>query len=333
MSPLFSRRAQGPLTRRGHLPSELWLDQPGAHREIEGRLALETLTPDEAEKLHKWVDDGYLTLSIDVDAGVYADIDATVERLWREKPSSVVYAYQGPLKVFAAGDEERERRPSYRIADLHSVSSGALALYLQPQIFHYVELVFGCKAVATQSLYFEYGSQQALHRDPVYVHTSPANHLLASWTALEDIGPECGPLCYVPGSHRLPYYPLRKRDHRLRVGHDEARLPAAQEFDRRECRKRGLEERVFTCARGEVLVWHTSLLHGGSKPRDPTQTRKSFVTHYTTLGNYHHRRQTFVERVTEGGGEPIERTRAVGTSHVLTQDGCHGFASPLAAHD
>src|SRR6266516_4337125 len=72
--------------------------------------------------------------------------------------------------------------------------------------FRFVELIFGAPAIAFQSLYFEYGSQQGLHRDPMFVVTDPPSHLLASWVALEDITPDSGPLAYVPGSQHLPWY-------------------------------------------------------------------------------------------------------------------------------
>ena len=39
-----------------------------------------------------------------------------------------------------------------------------------------VELIYGEPAIAFQSLYFEYGSQQGLHRDPMFVFTEPIRH-------------------------------------------------------------------------------------------------------------------------------------------------------------
>ena len=73
-------------------------------------------------------------------------------------------------------------------------------------MFRMVELIYDQPAISFQSLYFEYGSQQALHRDPMFVVTDPPSHLLASWVALEDIAPDSGPLAYVPKSHRLPWF-------------------------------------------------------------------------------------------------------------------------------
>ncbi len=338
MSPILPRifrssakpKAAGPLTRDGLLASDLWLDQPDAHAEIGRRLAAGALRAEQAEKLRHFVDRGYLTLSLDQPQAVYDDVWRTVERLWREKPWNVAYAYHSPLRVFALADEARDRRPSVRIADLHSASEGALALYLERQIFDYVELIWGQPAVATQSLTFEYGSQQALHRDPVHVHTSPPSHLVAAWIALEDIGERCGALTYIPGSHRLPYWRDARGDYRLhQAGHGEKEIRAALDFDLEQCARRGLSPELFTCRRGEVLIWHHSLLHGGSPPADPALTRKSFVVHFSTLANYKRLRQTVVEPARDEAGKPIERSHTFGTDRLLERDGCRGFDNPL----
>jgi ectoine hydroxylase-related dioxygenase (phytanoyl-CoA dioxygenase family) len=182
-------------------------------------------------------------------------------------------------------------------------------------------------------LTFEYGSQQALHRDPVHVHNYPPSHLAAAWIALEDIGPDCGPLTYVPGSHRLPYYQFQPGEYRLHHGHHgEPDIARALEFDLRQCRQHGLAAEAFTCKRGDVLIWHHSLLHGGSLPTDPSLTRKSFVIHFSTLANYKRLRQTILEYVPDAAGNLTERTRSFGTDRLLVRDGCHGFDNPLRGY-
>lgn len=41
-----------------------------------------------------------------------------------------------------------------------------------------------------------------------------------------------------------------------------------------------LEKKFFTAKKGDVLIWHANLLHGGSKVVDQARTRKSMVLHY-----------------------------------------------------
>lgn len=324
------------LTSDGLLASDLWLDQRDAERRIAAAAKRGKLSAEQAEKLSRFSSQGYLTFSLDVEPQVYDDIEATVAALWRDKPDHVAFAYQSILKPFACADEVTDRRPSYRIADLHSVSQGALQLYLNRRVFDFVEQVLGAPAVATQSLYFEYGSQQALHRDPVFVQTQPPSHLVAAWIALEDIDPRSGPLVYVPGSHRLPYYQLAAGEHRFdHKRHGEPEIRAMEEFDRQQMRDAKLAVEPFTPRRGEVLLWHHSLLHGGSTPEIPVLTRKSFVVHFSSRANYRRLKQTYLERVPAGEAPDersgsVERPRIVETERLLERDGCAGFASPLA---
>ncbi|HXU44134.1 MAG TPA: phytanoyl-CoA dioxygenase family protein [Thermoanaerobaculia bacterium] len=328
---LFGKRDDpaSPLTRKGQLRSDLWLDQPDALDRIGEREHRGELSSEEAGKLRHFAERGYLTFEIDLPESAALSLDDSVDRLWKEKPWDVAFAYQSSLKLFPLADEARDRRPSVRIADLHSASAEAEALYLDAQVFRWVELVFGRLGVATQSLHFEYGSQQTLHRDPIHVHTSPPSHLLAAWIALEDISADCGPLTYVAGSHRLPYFEFEPGDHRFDHGrHTPGELAASLAFDLEQCAKRGLEAEPFLCRRGGVLLWHHSLLHGGSTPRDPAQTRKSFVVHFSTLGNYQRARQTALEP----GPNGELKSRSFGTDRLLERAGARGFDNPIRGY-
>ncbi len=335
LGKLFGRKEDpaSPLDRRGLLKSDLWLDQEDAPARIAERERRGEITAAEAEKLRHFVDRGYLTFEIDLPEATAGQVDADVDRLWREKPWDVAFAYQSRLKLFPLADEPADRRPSVRIADLHSASAAALGLYLHEEIHAWVDRIFGRPGVATQSLHFEYGSQQALHRDPIHVHTSPPSHLLAAWVALEEIGPDCGPLTYVPGSHRLPYFEFEPGDHRFDHGrHAPERLEASLAHDLEQAGKKRLAAEPFLCRRGGVLLWHHSLLHGGSTPNDPRLTRRSFVIHFSTLGNYRRARQTVL--VPGPGDAPM--SRSFGTDKILTSAGppetsrARGFDNPLA---
>jgi len=322
--------ASGPLTRDGRLQSDLWLDRPDALERIDARRAAGDLTDDEAEDLRHWVERGYVRFSLDLDPAAFARIEETVDRLWREKPASVALAYNSPLKPFEDADELADRRPGYRISNLHSASEEALALYLHPEVHAATRRVFDQDPVAIQSIFFEWGSGQPLHRDPMHVYTSPPSHLIGAWIALEDIGPDCGPLAYVPGSHQLAYYQFSPGEYRVQHGtHGEAEVQKAEEFDLAQCRRHGLEPELFTCRRGEVLLWHASLLHGGAPLNDPRLTRKSLVVHFSTLANYRRVRQTVVERAAGPDGEATVKSRVYGTDRLVERDGCRGFDNPL----
>jgi phytanoyl-CoA hydroxylase len=317
----------------GHLPSDLWIDQPDAPERIAAWRRRGEIDAGRAAALASFAAEGYLTFDAGLSPARLAELAADVDRAWREKPSDLAWTREGPMRSFAYADEARDRRPSYRIADFHSHSEAALAIYLWRPIFDYVERILGAPAVATQSLYFEYGSQQALHRDPIFVQTRPASHLVAAWVALEDIHPDSGPLLYVPGSHRLPYYQFSPGEHRFdHHRHGDAELAAMAAFDREQVRSAGLPSQTLTCPSGRVFLWHASLLHGGAVVADPARTRRSFVVHFSTFADYARRQQNLVEWIAGEDGLPAERARTFETETVLEADGCRGFDSPLRGY-
>ncbi len=93
----FRRRPDGPLNSDGQLYSELWLDQRNARRRIRKRLREGEITSERAEQLQHFAEKGYLILSLDLDEGIFTEIDQAVERLWSERPGEDIGPDCGPL--------------------------------------------------------------------------------------------------------------------------------------------------------------------------------------------------------------------------------------------
>ncbi|MCB0213209.1 MAG: phytanoyl-CoA dioxygenase family protein [Anaerolineae bacterium] len=309
------------------LPSDLWFDQPDAHNHIDQQYQSKRISAEQAECLRTFVDDGYLVFSLDVHPHLFRALQNCVEQLWQDRPEDVAYAYFSPPLPMSDSDPAQERKSRYRIHDLHSICEAAFHLYLNRTIFTYIELLFDQPAVAIQSLYFEYGSQQIPHRDPQVVPVKPASHLLAAWIALENIDPDCGPLLYVPGSHRIPYYELAPGQfffNAAKMGEKE--IEAGRAWDQAQCHAWGLTTQHFTPKQGQVLIWHHSLLHGGATINNDTLTRKSFVVHYSTKAHYHRRGITLARKDGQGG---FTAGQALYTDQTIEFEGCCGFKSPL----
>ena len=139
----------------------------------------------------------------------------------------------------------------------------------------------GEKTSLFQSINFKTGSNQRTHSDAIHMSTFPRGRMIAVWVALEDMSLENGPLHYYPGSHRLPYVmnedfgnassrwwlgPKEYSDYEDRI---------AEIFEEKK-----LKKDVFVAQKGDVLIWHANILHGGEKVVDPDSTRKSVVFHY-----------------------------------------------------
>jgi phytanoyl-CoA hydroxylase len=307
-----------------HVHSDLWLDQPDAHDRIEARLAAGTLSAVEAEKLHGFVDNGYTTISLGLDAAFCDTLDDEISGLWEHRPSDLAVSPMSAEPISFRDYDGPIRGRGYRIPDLHSHSQRARDLYLDPALFRMVELIFDQPAIAFQSLYFEYGSSQGLHRDPMFVPTHPPLNLCAAWIALEDITEDSGPLAYVPGSHRLSWFEFEPGTIVSRQSVLQKRNAEYGKLLRAEMAERGLRRRAFTCKRGDAFIWHGGLVHGGDVIKSPERTRKSFVVHYSTAADY--RSRTAGMRVRQDGR--LQRVSST-TAEVIERDGARGLENPV----
>jgi ectoine hydroxylase-related dioxygenase (phytanoyl-CoA dioxygenase family) len=171
-----------------------------------------------------------------------------------------------------------------RLCNFHLASSEALDVGLHPQALRLLDFLFGRRAAICSSLTFNKGTQQELHRDSPFFHTQPEGLFFGVWTALEDVSPEAGPLLYYPGGHRL-------RIDRLAIAERHRGASSKELFDayisevRQRCERSGLKEaRATTMRKGDMLLWHPQLPHGGSPIADPRLTRYSIVFHYMPEG-------------------------------------------------
>jgi len=85
-----------------------------------------------------------------------------------------------------------------RVSCLHNCSEAVRRLFTRNAAAEMADEFFGEATTVYTSLYFEAGSQQAIHRDTPYFHTNPANKFLGVWVALEDADETNGALKVVP---------------------------------------------------------------------------------------------------------------------------------------
>jgi len=250
-----------------HHPDIPWLDRPDAPERLEAHPEFRKMEPALQDKVRQFVREGFLVLEQFHDASTTASMNAEVDQLLETGKTGFNYTGR---KIFNVHEQSR-------LADEHFFRNQALLRLLS--------FLLGKPVVPFQSLSFVQGSEQRAHSDSIHMTTEPPGYLIATWSALEDCPEDSGPLFYYPGSHRLPYITTQDYDSgntRFTIGNDSNR----RYEDRIEMltREHDLKKQVFHAKRGDVLVWHANLLHGGSAITRPGATRRSIVCHYYAEG-------------------------------------------------
>lgn len=195
-------------------------------------------------------------------------------------------------------DEEKVEFINSTIDDL--VSNGRIKFGYQKKLMDVIRMVPEVKALGEdekllkllssllngnanlfQSINFLYGSQQKTHSDSIHMTTFPLGGLLGFWVALEDIYLDNGPLHYYPGSHNLPYYLNEDYDNigtKYKIGNK--LYTEYEDMIAEKLSKNIFEKKIFLAKKGDVLIWHANLFHGGEPHKNPEKTRKSMVLHY-----------------------------------------------------
>jgi hypothetical protein len=127
------------------------------------------------------------------------------------------------------------------------------------------------------------------HQDSYLNPPNVWSRYVAVWMALDDIDPQSGVFQYVPGSHRWPV--LRREKLFAHLPGDVKGSPHwptwTQEDISRMCMDKIMENDAqivpFVAQKGDVLIWHSALVHRGSPPIQPHLERKSLICHYSGL--------------------------------------------------
>jgi phytanoyl-CoA hydroxylase len=177
--------------------------------------------------------------------------------------------------------------PGAKVLDTASLFSEGDDLSFSLPLSMFLQELLDGPVLAFQSLHFEVGSTQAVHQDTAYVVVDDQPmQMVASWIALEDVQPGSGELVYFAGGHRLPDFPYgageSKHFNFERDGND--RHIAHLKYLAEESERQGYERRSFLPKKGDVLIWHADLPHGGGKIINHGITRRSLVTHYCPAG-------------------------------------------------
>ncbi|MGW8202133.1 phytanoyl-CoA dioxygenase family protein [Sphingomonas bisphenolicum] len=167
-----------------------------------------------------------------------------------------------------------------RIQDAWQQDEDVRAIACNTQMIDLLSKLYGRPAFPFQTLNFPVGTQQHMHSDSIHFSSLPERFMCGVWLAMEDIGPESGPLIYYPGSHKWPIV----SNEMLQISRENEPRNAPQApyepIWRSLIEQAGIEGETFHARKGQALIWLANLLHGGSTRTDLRRTRWSQVTHY-----------------------------------------------------
>jgi phytanoyl-CoA hydroxylase len=254
--------------------------------------------------------DGVVIIPGAIDIEILEQLDEDLARLAGQKDDVILGSVEidGPEKYYRSRflrnlsiDDFRLEPPGLKLVDLQRYFESARRLAFSRTVISFLEELFGAPPALIQSLTFWKSSEQSIHQDFSYVHHHrKIGELAAAWIPLEDIQADSGPLVYYKGSHRpdqLGFYDwgngsiLASRDSSQNV------FEKYTEHLRGLVDKHALQPSIFLPKRGDLLIWHGALIHGGTPMRNPALSRRSFVCHYTTVAS-HKKAQVF--RIADG---------------------------------
>jgi ectoine hydroxylase-related dioxygenase (phytanoyl-CoA dioxygenase family) len=240
-----------------------WIDQPGALEAVTNHPQFLSFEPDIQENIRHFISDGYMVLK-----------DFFREEETRALNEEVVTALQtGKAGYNYTGKKVFNLFETSRLADEK--------FFRNPEILRILSFLLGKTVIPFQSMNFTQGSEQRAHSDSIHMATEPPGYLIAIWIALQDCTPDNGPLFYYPGSHRLPYitttdYPSGNTFFTIGTTSNRRYEDKIEDV----IQANNLTKQLFLAKRGDVLIWHANLLHGGSPINYPGATRHSMVCHY-----------------------------------------------------
>lgn len=232
-----------------------------------------------------WHDNGYLLLKNFYSKEYIDKINSLIDSLWDKRKTldaqyviDIFVETEQEKRVYFADAPKDARHQPYKLNDLYLSQNEIRQTVVGERLAPILRELLNGFPMVCNSLNFEFGSQQDYHFDTFYMPSPTPNKMVASWIALEDSTPNNGPLTYYPGSHKIP--PFHFSNGSTIIINDE--MPAFHKYVSNEIKKRGLKPEVLLADKGDVLIWHSQLFHGGSEIIDKSKTRKSLVTHYFT---------------------------------------------------
>lgn len=263
--------------RREFFPSSgpiPWLDREDAPLMVEQLEKEGKLSKLDAQLCWKWIVDGYIILEKLFDP-------VSLDKAWMDYENAIATGVIEPEPNCPVnGLPGRNLNTHFSVKKMDQ-------LLRHEAITRIISLLMGAKCLPFQTITGHNGSEQLEHSDAIHMTTYPMDYLAATWTAFEDINPDSGPLVYYPGSHRIPHFLSKEANISIDEFQERGYFPYHEKYEpglQKIIEDNQLQAKYFYANKGDVLVWHSNLIHGGSKRKNLNLSRKALVCHYFAEG-------------------------------------------------
>jgi ectoine hydroxylase-related dioxygenase (phytanoyl-CoA dioxygenase family) len=166
-----------------------------------------------------------------------------------------------------------------RILDFWRNSETSKKIACDDKVLNILETLYEREPIPFQTLNFKFGTGQRAHSDTIHFNSIPSKYMCGVWVALEDITPDNGAVFYYPKSHKLPEYNF---SHFETKPNDPSNVNYFdyENFIEKIINNSNFEKKHFYAKKGDILIWSSNIIHGGSNVLNKQLTRYSQVTHY-----------------------------------------------------
>lgn len=264
---------------RYHL--DLWTDRPDAKKVLAAKKKSGEVSAEVARQVTQFMTKGFVVLKQAVDETKVDAARDDIDSAYLGRRKDIKFAWSGGPDW----DASIVHAPA-KALDMHYLSTNVLDVIMTTPVVDLLNIILEGEVLASQSLSFFRGSQQELHQDTLSVTYSQPKFFVSAWTALEDVQKGAGELLYVPGSHKLEphlfadkFYSVHEAlNHDPELNRYAATRAYLDELQAR-CAAEGLKTQHFLPKKGDVLIAHPLLAHGGATISNE-KSRKSVVSHF-----------------------------------------------------
>lgn len=238
------------------------------------------------EDINNFVQDGYIVVKNSIDNSTCDEAIQGFDDLV-SKNSEI---FKGATKTNDNDERSKNNIDMYhRIGNTHLASKRIANAVIANKALEHVNFIFRSKPALYTSLYYQRGSAQDIHRDTPYFTTRPMHYYVGFSVSFEDSNEENGCLEVMKGGHFIEELDLKfileslGKDVNNLVPTDDDTWFRYQFLMKSDCLRNGLVVEPVYTKKGDTIIWHPQLPHGGSIIQKP-KSRYSLINHLTPVG-------------------------------------------------